>query len=108
MGNTGSCSLDLQENCCVEGMGAKSASPFFSSLGNAAGGRFVLGRPVLYQRNLVQRLPLHMPFLHASFQVTWECEFRIYIHIYIYKGKFLYIYMYQFIQYMYIFCMFNL
>lgn len=90
MGNIGSCSVYLQENGYIEEMGAKSTSPFFSYLGNAAGGRFVLGRPVLYQRNLVQQLPLHMLFLHASFQVTQKCEFRIYIHIYI-KSGFIYI-----------------
>lgn len=87
MGNIGSCSVHLQENSYIDGMGA---SPFFSYLGNAAGGRFVLGRPVLYQRNLVQQLPLHMLFLHASFQVTQKCEFRVYIHIYK-KSNFIYI-----------------
>lgn len=74
MGNTGSCSVDLQGNCCVEEMGAKSISPFISSLRNDAGGRLVLGRPVLHQ-NFVQHLLLHMLFLHAYFQVTWKCEF---------------------------------
>lgn len=56
MGNVGSCSVYLQENDYIEGMGAQSTSPFFSYLGNAAGGRFVLGRPVPYQSNLVQQL----------------------------------------------------
>lgn len=92
IGNTGSCSVYLQENGCIEGMGSKGTSPFFSCLGNAAGGRFVLDRPVLYQRNLVQQLPLGMLFLHASLQVTQKCEFRVYIHIYIYiKSCFIYI-----------------
>lgn len=89
-GNIGSCSVYLQENGCVEGMGSKSTSPFFSCLGNAAGGRFVLDRPVLYQRNLAQQLLLRVLFLHASFQVTQKCEFRGYIHIYI-KSGFIYI-----------------
>lgn len=90
MGNIGSCSVYLQENSYIQGMGAKSTSLFFGYLGNAAGGRFVLGRLVLYQRNLVQQLPLHMLFLHASFQVTKKCDFRVYIHIYI-KSGFIYI-----------------
>lgn len=85
VGNIGSCSVYLQENGYIEGM-----SSFFSYLENAAGGWFVLGRPVLYQRNLVQQLPLHMLFLHASFQVTEKCDFRVYIHIYI-KSDFIYI-----------------
>lgn len=111
MGNRGSCSGDLQENCCVEGVGTKSTSPFFSYLGNIAGSWFVLGRSVLYQMNLVQHLPIHMLFLHASFQVTWKCEFRACARTHTNTHTRTHtrvIYMYQFIKYMYIFYTFNL